>query len=495
MDAVLASAAMRSTLALPGDEAARAIEREAVMRAASYLRMSTEHQNYSLANQADAIAAHAAARGYVLVRTYADQGISGLSLRGRAGLKRLLADVVGGRADYGVVLVYDVSRWGRFQDPDQSAHYEFLCREAGVGVEYVAEPFVNDGALASTLVKHLKRAMAAEFSRELSTRVSAGKRRLAAAGYWVGGPPGYGLRRQALSAEGVPGPVLASGQHKAIHTDRVVLVAGPPEEVATVRRIFRLFVAGGLSRAEISRTLNREGVPAAEGQPWTPHRVAEVLTNEKYLGVAVFGRSVGRLGTPVRRQPPDSWVRAAGAFPPIVEAAWFEMARRQVRARHLRLSDERLLSDLRDLLARAGRLTAGVIDDAEGVACACVYRRRFGGLIQAYERIGYSPSAKQRRLAEVCHRTRPDLRRRFARPRLDEELVEDLRRLLAREGRLSVQLINAAPDLDQAETYRRRFGGMRRAYSLAGYRPTEAQEAAMDSHGGQCMSRPDAPGV
>lgn len=462
------------------------------MRAARYLRMSTEHQNYSLANQADAIAAHAGARGYEIVATYADEGVSGLSLRGRAGLQRLLADVVAGRAGYEAVLVYDVSRWGRFQDPDQSAHYEFLCREAGVTVEYVAEPFVNDGALASTLVKHLKRAMAAEFSRELSAKVSAGKRRLAGEGYWVGGPPGYGLRRQAVSAAGAPGALLEPGQHKAIHTDRVVLVAGPPDEVATVRRIYRLFVAGGLSRMEIARTLNREGVPAAEGAAWTPHRVSEVLTNEKYLGVAVFGRSVGRLGAPVRRQPSGSWVRAEGGAPPLVEASWFELARRQIRARHLRLSDERLLRDLRDLLARAGRLTAGVIDEAEGVACACVYRRRFGGLIHAYERIGYAPSAKQRLLADVCHRDRPHLRRRFAQPRLDEALVEDLRRLLAREGRLSVQLINAAPDLDQAETYRRRFGGMRRAYALAGYRPTAAQEAAMDARGGQSMPRPAA---
>lgn len=41
--------------------------------------------------------------------------------------------------------VYDVSRGGRFQDTDESAHYEFLCRRAEIAVPYCAEQFENDG--------------------------------------------------------------------------------------------------------------------------------------------------------------------------------------------------------------------------------------------------------------------------------------------------------------------------------------------------------------
>src|SRR4051812_29793213 len=107
---------------------------ETPIRAAQYVRMSTEHQRYSIAAQREANAAYAAARGYEIVRTYADEGISGLSLGGRKALRQLLGDVVGGEADYALILVYDVSRWGRFQDTDEAAHYEFLCRQAGVGV-------------------------------------------------------------------------------------------------------------------------------------------------------------------------------------------------------------------------------------------------------------------------------------------------------------------------------------------------------------------------
>jgi len=47
---------------------------------------------------------------------YADAGKSGIEIKHRKELRRLLADVMNGRAQYKAILVYDVSRWGRFQD-------------------------------------------------------------------------------------------------------------------------------------------------------------------------------------------------------------------------------------------------------------------------------------------------------------------------------------------------------------------------------------------
>ena len=91
------------------------------IRAAEYVRMSTEHQKYSTDNQSAAIRSYAAKRGYEIVQTYADEGKSGLRLDGRDALKQLLSDVESRRAHFDVILVYDVSRWGRFQDPDEAA--------------------------------------------------------------------------------------------------------------------------------------------------------------------------------------------------------------------------------------------------------------------------------------------------------------------------------------------------------------------------------------
>jgi hypothetical protein len=98
---------------------------------AQYVRMSTEHQRYSTENQSDAILQYADRYGFDIVRTYADNGKSGLRLDGRDALKQLLIDVEGGSPGFKAVLVYDVSRWGRFQDADESAYYRIRLPALG----------------------------------------------------------------------------------------------------------------------------------------------------------------------------------------------------------------------------------------------------------------------------------------------------------------------------------------------------------------------------
>src|SRR5665647_115144 len=110
-----------------------------LLRAVEYVRMSTEHQQYSTENQSDKIREYAISRGIEIIRTYADAGKSGLRIDGRVSLQQLIKDVESGAADFTIILVYDVSRWGRFQDADESAYYEYRCRRAGIQVAYCAE--------------------------------------------------------------------------------------------------------------------------------------------------------------------------------------------------------------------------------------------------------------------------------------------------------------------------------------------------------------------
>ena len=97
-----------------------------------------------MANQSELIRAYAIENGMQIVKTYADPGRSGLTIRARPGLSRLLSDVAGGEVNFDAILVYDISRWGRFQDTDESAHYEFLCKRAGIRVVYCAEHFPSE---------------------------------------------------------------------------------------------------------------------------------------------------------------------------------------------------------------------------------------------------------------------------------------------------------------------------------------------------------------
>src|SRR3546814_17086547 len=106
--------------------------------------MSTEHQQYSTENQSEAMRQYAERRGIEIVRSYADEGRSGLRLDGRDALKQLIEDVQSGTADFTVILVYAVSRWGRFQDADESAYYEYICKRAGIAVTSCADQSGND---------------------------------------------------------------------------------------------------------------------------------------------------------------------------------------------------------------------------------------------------------------------------------------------------------------------------------------------------------------
>jgi DNA invertase Pin-like site-specific DNA recombinase len=358
-------------------------------RAAQYVRMSTEHQQYSTHNQADKIQEYADRRNIQIVRTYADEGKSGLSIDGRASLQRLIADVESGHTDFNLILVYDVSRWGRFQDADESAYYEYICKRKGIAVAYVAEQFENDGSPVSTIVKGVKRAMAGEYSRELSAKVFAGQCRLIEMGFRQGGPAGFGLRRVLIDQTGQVKGELKRGEHKSLQTDRVILMPGPDSEVATVNQIYRWLVEGDLPLAEIVKRLNDQPIYTDQDRPWTYSTVRQVLTNEKYIGNNVYNRHSFKLKKKHVDNPPEMWIRKEGAFDGIVPVATFMAAQEVLAERSKKLTDAELLDHLKALYAECGRLSGFIIDQAPALPSAATYIQRFGSLTRAYELVGY----------------------------------------------------------------------------------------------------------
>jgi DNA invertase Pin-like site-specific DNA recombinase len=407
-------------------------------RAAQYVRMSTEHQQYSTENQADVLREYASGRGIEIVRTFTDSGKSGLRVDGRDGLKDLIDVVQRGRADFTLILVYDVSRWGRFQDADESAYYEYICKRAGITVHYCAEQFENDGSPVSTIVKGVKRAMAGEYSRELSAKVFKGQCKLVELGFRQGGPAGYGLRRLLIDQGGKPKAELRPGEQKSLQTDRVVLVPGPTDESAVVRRIYRLFIHEGRTEREIATDLTRSGILAERGRPWTRGMVHQVLTNEKYIGHNVYNRVSFKLKKKRVRNPPEMWVRRNAAFDAIVDDADFAAAQAIILERHRRLSDFDFLEQLRRLAHEHGRLSGLLIDETDGMPSSAAYRHRFGSLVRAYQMIDYRPE-RDLSFIEVNQRLRK------LHPEVVDEVVRSFERTggtVERDARTDLLLIN-----------------------------------------------------
>ena len=360
-------------------------------RAAMYMRMSTEHQKYSVENQAVAITEYATKYGIELVKEYVDDGKSGVTIGGRPALLQLLKDVESGKPGYDMILVLDITRWGRFQDHDESAHHEFRCRRAGVAIEYVGEQFANDGSAASSIIKSVKRVMAKEYSRELSAKVFRGQCTLIGYGFRQGGQAGYGLRRMMINEAREPKGILSNGERKSLQTDRVILVPGPEDELETVRWVYQAFTEKGMQESEIAAQLNRRGVQTDQQREWTRGTVHQLLTNEKYIGNNVYNRFSCKLKEKYVKNPPEAWVRKDGAFEAIIEPRYYYTAQGIISARSRKLSNDELLDRLKTLYQRQGWLSGIVIDEADGMPSSSAYSQRFGSLLRAYQLVGYTP--------------------------------------------------------------------------------------------------------
>ncbi len=356
--------------------------------AAQYVRMSTDKQQYSIENQAAVIATYAHSHALTIVETYADKGESGLRIRNRAGLTRLIEDVTTGNADFHYVLVYDVSRWGRFQDVDESAHYEFICKQSGIKVVYCAEQFDNDGSMLSNIVKNLKRVMAAEYSRELSVKVHAGACRFSRLGFKVGGRPGYALQRVLVDEKQHPKGILKHGDRKYLTTDHVRLAPGSTDQVAAVRWIYQRFLQIK-SESVIAEELNRKGITNKANGQWNRSQVGRILRNENYVGNLIYNKRSKKLGEKSVYNSSDLWIRSDGCVAPIVDKQRFSEAQKLIRERRVDISEDEMLFRLRRTLAKEGRLSPAIIDRAVGVPCTATIMQHFGSLRNAYRLIGY----------------------------------------------------------------------------------------------------------
>jgi DNA invertase Pin-like site-specific DNA recombinase len=361
------------------------------IQVAQYVRMSTEHQQYSIDNQAEAIGRYAAEHNMRIVRSYVDSGKSGLSFKNRPGLRQLIADVEGGSPGYATVLVYDVSRWGRFQDVDESAFYEYRCRQAKIAVHYCVESFPNDGSAWATLAKTLKRTMAAEYSRELSAKVFAGQSRLTELGFRQGGTAGYGFRRLLIDQNRTPKSVLQQGEEKSIATDRVVLTPGPGEEIAIVNEVFRMYVVERLGTPKIAQLLNERGIPGEGGRAWTRNIIRRMVTNPKYIGTNVTNRQSAKLQGRQVQNPSEMWVRRDNAFEGIVDPELYRRAVDEAQSRSTLQTNDELIERLRQCLKKNGKLSSRLMRKSLSMPCGQLFSARFGGLAEAYRLVGYQP--------------------------------------------------------------------------------------------------------
>ena len=228
------------------------------MKIAAYCRVSTdkEEQLASLSHQREFFAAYARRSGHELVGLYADEGISGTSLKKREEFKRLMQDAEKGL--FQMVVVKDVSRFARNTvDALQSVR-----RLKALGINTLFLTANMDCMGDSEFILTLFSAMAQEESANISKRTKFGKR---------------------INAEKGRVPQRVFGYDRI---DNFTLEINP-EEARIVRRIFSLYSQHGMGCRSISVTLNRDGDKTKFGNPWDARGIRRILQNPLYCGVLV----------------------------------------------------------------------------------------------------------------------------------------------------------------------------------------------------------------
>ncbi len=225
------------------------------MRIAAYCRVSTdrEEQKDSLAHQKEFFLEYAKKNGYELFRLYADEGISGTSLKKRIEFQRLMQDAQMGLFE--MVVVKDISRVARNTvDFLQSIR---VLKSSGINVVFITANMTSLGD--SEFILTIFGAMAQEESGNLSKRVKWGKK---------------------INAKKGRVPQRIFGYDRM---DNFTLQINPME-AEVVRKIFRMYLKEGAGCRGISLALNADGAKTKFGCEWNPRGVRRILTNPIYCG-------------------------------------------------------------------------------------------------------------------------------------------------------------------------------------------------------------------
>jgi len=266
-------------------------------------------------------------------------------------------------------------------------------------VRYCAEQFENDNSTTSNLLKALKRTMAGEYSRELSVKVHSAQRRLAALGFWQGGPAPFGMVRQLIDENGQLKEKLRFGDWKSITRYRTILGLGPLEDVETIQLAFDLYTKEGKTSNQVAEILN-QGKHLCGTRPWTGKRLRTLFTNAGYKGAYAYCKT-NRKDHLYRAVEPEKWLMREQAFPRMVSDLQWAQARDRVREETKVLEDSELLEALKRLWKREGTITARLINAARDMPTVQAYHNHFGGIDAAYKLIGFRTARDFSRLKAI----------------------------------------------------------------------------------------------
>ena len=280
------------------------IQVETLTPAALYARVSSDRQDVDLSVSAQlrALRDYAHKNGYLVAREYVDEAESG-RIADRPQFQKMLNEASKPEAPFQEILVWKFSRFTRKRE--HAVAFKAMLRRRGVRVVSITEH--ADDSPTGKLMEAIIESVDEFYSENLAQEVTRGMREAASRGFWVTSYAPYGYKRVYVQ----------DGPKK-----RPTLELNPPAD-AVVRRIFDM-VLQGKSILDVTKTLNAEGIPTANGKKRLKTTIHTMLANEAYTGAVVWG-----IKAKDRAEP----VRVENAFPAIVSKREFQRARKLLGSR------------------------------------------------------------------------------------------------------------------------------------------------------------------
>lgn len=310
------------------------------MRAAIYVRNSTDEQHNSPERQLSQIRPYCQSKGYQVVKEYQDVAMKGYD-DSRPQFQKLIADAGAGLFD--VVVVDEQSRLTRNNPVEYFAKVVHPLMEANVCLDTVAKGMRDWDDLAGVILQTVDQHQSNTEVVTLSRRVATELARKALAGHAFLNKPPYGYKKVWVKE--------ATGE--VVHEGNRAWVGRPPQgvvprlevrddEAQIVRWIFDCYLAQDMSLMGIMKELHRRGVLTPLGKAhWSRTYIHNILTNPVYVGDYVFNRRsrgrfhsmkfVGEDKSPrvvakkakggVLKETdnsPEDWVVIADSHPPLV---------------------------------------------------------------------------------------------------------------------------------------------------------------------------------
>lgn len=244
-----------------------------------------------------------------LAGIFADKGLSGTSLKKRDNFNKMIAACKRGRID--TILTKSLSRFAR--NTVDCLETVRMLRARGIGVIFEKEN-INTLTESNEFLVTLFSGFAQAESESLSGNIVRGK-------------------MMSMQAGNVP------FQYKKLLGYREGEDGKPeidPEEAKTVRRIYRRYL-DGCSLSQIQRELEADHVPTAQGvQRWSYQIIHNILTNERYIGDALLGKSyvLDCISKEVRKnngERPQYYVE--NNHPAIIPREWFQRVKEEMTRR------------------------------------------------------------------------------------------------------------------------------------------------------------------